>query len=347
MNRPHRLLFVPLLLLPACADLGDRAAMGECPDGQVCSPLTPEGLEFTGSTFAGGGLFGDPGLKVTAVGGTQTVSAYDHETGSALSVPFDASITGEALDVTGTSGNQVDLEAPGDGFGKLQLVDREDRLLDSITMETTPIGSIRVGSGSLGERTNSLDIALWSGAQDIPLAVVLTSENGLQRLADESMVITTATGDIDVYGWDALVVTNVTTDLDLEITAGDRAPLAMSIPAATVLETAYATLLSGNVVHAVGSSESVCLHATGRGGEVLGVPWVVTVDGPATLSETQFWYRNCFDVTLDAAGTVTVTATAPGELTTSVELNVTAPSQKPTRVITRTDLPPTLGDRAR
>ena len=50
-------LLAPLFLLTAagCADLGERAGSGVCPD-EPCSPTAPEGLEFAGPVFGGSWL---------------------------------------------------------------------------------------------------------------------------------------------------------------------------------------------------------------------------------------------------------------------------------------------------
>src|SRR6185312_12992433 len=94
-----------LLAVPACFG-GERANTGQCPDGETCSPKTPNGLEFIGADLAG--TLDLSGPSPTAIGGTQSVALqYDRGDGIeiALDLPYKAVTAGSlGISVTATSG---------------------------------------------------------------------------------------------------------------------------------------------------------------------------------------------------------------------------------------------------
>src|SRR5436853_7285509 len=60
-----------VLVLAAGCTGGERNQTGDCPPDEVCSPLTPDGMHFTGVSLLGVPLLAEP--KTTAAGGTQTI----------------------------------------------------------------------------------------------------------------------------------------------------------------------------------------------------------------------------------------------------------------------------------
>src|SRR5207302_10422867 len=114
------LLFVALA---ACAPLGDRAITGKCPAGEVCSPDTPDGLQFVGP-----GVYGDlflTGPGTTVVGGTQAVTIMENSPGD-IQRPFTLPYTadgGAAVGIAGQSGSTVTLAGLASGTNELRIVD--------------------------------------------------------------------------------------------------------------------------------------------------------------------------------------------------------------------------------
>src|SRR5690349_21972721 len=101
-------------LAAACTG-GERNQTGDCPPDEVCSPLTPDGMHFTGVSLVGVPLLAEP--KTTAVGGTQSIGLWKElPTGEIveLDLPFDAMTdNGDALTIRGEGPNQVVLQEIG------------------------------------------------------------------------------------------------------------------------------------------------------------------------------------------------------------------------------------------
>src|SRR5580692_7177118 len=96
------------VVVTACT--GGDNAMGPCPPGQTCSPLTPNGLYFIGAAIDGAELVdGVP----TAVGGTQPIqlALVDADGGSAaFDLPYRAEVgSGGGVAVASTAGSVVTL----------------------------------------------------------------------------------------------------------------------------------------------------------------------------------------------------------------------------------------------
>src|SRR5436853_4147272 len=98
-----------VLVLAAGCTGGERNQTGDCPPDEVCSPLTPDGMHFTGVSLVGVPLLAEP--KTTAVGGTQTIGLWKEQpTGEIvpLDLPFAASTdNGDALTVVAGQPNEV------------------------------------------------------------------------------------------------------------------------------------------------------------------------------------------------------------------------------------------------
>ena len=90
-----------LLATPACVG-GDRSDTGQCPAGETCSPETPSGLQFIGSSLLGAFVVGGP--LGTAIGGTQEVE-LDIEAAIGVYVPLNLAYT---VDDDGGAGVRFD-----------------------------------------------------------------------------------------------------------------------------------------------------------------------------------------------------------------------------------------------
>ena len=114
--------FVAAVFLLSCDTPGERAQTGECPAGEECSELTPDGLYFRGPPVAGL----EAGLRVTAAEGTQTVTALigEGEDREPFDHPFAASID-EPFELGSVDAPSLELVAEDAGSANLRLADEE------------------------------------------------------------------------------------------------------------------------------------------------------------------------------------------------------------------------------
>ena len=105
---------------------GDRASDdGQCPAGEVCSPETPDGLQFIGSSLVGSFVVGGP--LATAIGGTQEVE-LDLEPALGVYTPFDLTFTvddqgGAGVRFDHQNGNIVTVRGAGSFSNYLRILD--------------------------------------------------------------------------------------------------------------------------------------------------------------------------------------------------------------------------------
>src|SRR5579862_1969993 len=97
---------VPFLALAACQTAGDRSGTGMCPQGEVCSPKTPKGLDFRGPDYADDWI-ADATIKPTAVGGTQTIQILDAEDQQPLTFAYTATLDSPSLTAEAPAGAQL------------------------------------------------------------------------------------------------------------------------------------------------------------------------------------------------------------------------------------------------
>ena len=104
---------------------------GQCPAGETCSPLTPNGLHFIGNQLADD--LNLVGPAPTAIGGTQEVALqYDRGDGIliALDLPFTADDDGgHGVKVNATSGSVVTISGEGSRTNYLRILDADDGTL--------------------------------------------------------------------------------------------------------------------------------------------------------------------------------------------------------------------------
>jgi hypothetical protein len=339
-------LAAPLLLASACVvdeGLGDRQS-GDLCNRFECSPLTPLGLEFKGSRFSDERWTLDEGPKVTAIGGTQTISVIDHATGEILNIPYAPTFDGEGFEVTGHAGNDVSLAANGPAVGHLWLDDMEGRVMDRIQVETGTVNSAEVRTSTHGDWVSDLrPRAIFAGGEAVLTIALLW---GGDRIADESVVIEPVSGDLARVGWDEIIVRADTGDVSFAVTAaGMSAPVTLTIPTvATIDDASWFSFGHGSDIGDVGM---YCVTASSGGVELAGVPWQFEIEGPGSFDFTRgladrWGAANCVDVRRDASGAITVIASGPGLVTRSDmdRIERSAPARTPTRR-------GALGDRAR
>src|SRR3569623_854047 len=119
-----------LLLVPACTG-GERANSGQCPEGEVCSALTPRGLQFIGDDLVDTLTLVGP--SATAIGGTQAI-ALQYDRGDnlliALDLPYEAKTSGNlGVTVQQTRGSVVTVQGAASGTNYLRIVDADDGTL--------------------------------------------------------------------------------------------------------------------------------------------------------------------------------------------------------------------------
>jgi hypothetical protein len=348
----RKLLSTLLLSTPlaACAEMGERAQNG-CPTGETCSPITPEGLSFSGAPV-GDDLFGlDDELYPTAVGGTQRVALYDNATGRELFAAHSASTDIAGVTVAASDGNNVTLAASAAGSGRLRIDATDGKLMDRIAIEAAPIASASLTWPWLGDAIGGRRPAkLWAGAR-ANLVIALYDANG-RRVVDESATIrlTGAGTDFQAYGWDSLALrAPAPSATSIEITAGGQ-PYSLSIDAVDALDAVEAVPSNPADVQ-VDDYVTVCFVARSGDAHVLGAPWQFAITGAGTLGPTDQdgIMDNCAPVRATAVGTVTVTASVGARTATSsfaVERN-----RRAARTFAPIDLDaeplPVLGERAR
>jgi hypothetical protein len=328
-----------LLLAPACADLGDRAVKG-CPPGDTCSSETPEGLAFSGPYFGDAGFFADPGVKVTAVGGTQTIDLIDVATGEPLASRFLATTTDPAIAVDATGTSDVTVAGAAAGSARLEIRSYSGLLHDRLLISASEVVSVELVPSWNQFRDASTTWEAFAGA-DASLVVALTDVEG-RRLVDEGMTIDGGTRG----GWDGVSLTVPEGGAELRVTAGSATePVALPIAAtAQIDDFVVSQLLEGQP--RVGDIQGWCFRARHQGADVLFVPWTFTVEGPAHEDGISF-FDNCVNVSLDAVGLVTITAQAPDHAPFTATFDVfEAEGRAARRMPVAPEAPPQLGERA-
>lgn len=225
------LLLVALLLSVATGESseGDRATAGQCPQDEVCSDHTPEGLHFEGPDFTDDGLFADQYVGITAVGGVQKIEIVDP--GERYIPYFDAECRGTALVVTRFHPPFVTVRADSTGTSYLRILEPHgNALYDRLGIESLPVEHVRVFSwvpGSLLTKWEHQSTRLYYGG--MPIRWYARLENGGRRLVDQSLVFSAedASGapDISSTRWDQadILPASDATRLEVTVTTGSGA----------------------------------------------------------------------------------------------------------------------------
>lgn len=329
---------LPLLLLAgACVTPGDRAASGQCPTGEVCSPLTPRGLGFDGASF-GDQLFGS-GLYPTVIGGTQTLRIYDEATNAPLAHAFVARTNGTALAVDAELPAAVRLRGTASGTDLLRISDPSAHaLFDRVQVRAAVVEDVGVTTPVFGEQVRpGRGLAVLRGGA-ATLIVWLVGQG--ERLVDESMIITPSSGR--QTGWDDAQVTGAGSEvtLDLAFGAGERRTIA--IPVADSVDDLV--LIGGDPRANVGQATMACFAAASGAADVVGLTWRFRLSGPAIHHENALVPLGCVGFEPTAVGTVTITVEAGG-LTRAFPIAITTQGARAAEPLPL-DAGPTLGDRA-
>lgn len=308
-----RLGYVAMVLgsLAGCLTEGERAASGRCPIGEICSPATPSGLLFAGPSF-GDVRFGSFGVHDTAVGGVQDVTVE-----GIGKLPFAALSTNGAITVDAPIANTVRLHGVAAGDALLRIVEPgTDALYDRVTVLAGAIDRIDLGAATRELLDQPEQIALLEGAS-VDLVAQLYDASG-NRLVDEGLTIE---GAVERLAWDTATVQAQRPEAVLTITAGDRPPVAVSLPVVAGIDEIVADLSQATPAPLAGESTLICFDGHAGDRTVVGMTWTVTATG-ADRSVALFG-RNCLSVSRMTAGRVTVHAESTGH-SRDVDVDFTA-----------------------
>ncbi|MBK9073210.1 MAG: hypothetical protein IPL79_19755 [Myxococcales bacterium] len=303
-----------MVALQGCVSAGDRYANG-CPNDEVCSPSTPDGLLFSGPAL--GDTILDGTIRPVADGGTSHIEIL-LPGGGFFNLPYLASSSGASLVVTGQDGDEVAIEGAAVGTAWLRITDDANALYDRIQIDTAFLAALDI-LPALGESLpNAGEIALARG-EPASIVVGLRSATG-ERLIDDSLAVIVNGGPTTVAtaAWDTFTVDAAGESASLTFSAG-VSDYVVDLPTITALEE---ILLADEYELSDGYSEVVCFE--GRFGiyTVLGVPWEVSIDGMPPVAAI----GNCISV--EATGpTVTLDVTGLDASQTFV-LPVTADATK-------------------
>jgi hypothetical protein len=333
------------LLIPGCIDNeGERASGGttppggsdpgpttpptsNCPTGETCSDLTPNGLDFNGAqpVFAGlpNGWFSNVNHQI-ASGGTDAITLDVLGTNGAADVQFPYSAVSSdtsILSVVGSTGPVVSLLAHG-GTTYLRILDpNTNELFDREAYASSSLATLLpVPTLEFATTANLLDttastFVFATGEQTIGVAL-LNAQTPAARLIDTSQTLTL--DGADQTAWDQLHIPDAT--------VGHHAIAVATAGATQMLDIEvvdHADAIEGFTVY----GSIACFAATAHGAFISGIPWTFTVDGVVVPGEDAF-SPNC--VTSNAS-TFTVTASAGGQSTTYTTVASTSPVRRPSK----------------
>ncbi len=359
MTRSFRL--VPRVLLASAlfpfagassCDAGDRAITGGCPEGEVCDPITEDGLHFKGATF-GEALFDFGDVKTLAVGGRQDVTVFDVDDEGrhvALELPFTPDYDGTAIAIENQRDNVVTLRGVAGGDGFLRIVSADSGEL----FDRTPVAALPVVAAEVSPTlTVALDVNGGGQSSNLFTAgavgyIALDASNG-GSLVDEDATI--AGPGITQTDWDRFTVGDLAPGThQLTVAAGDTTRT-VNIRVARADEVRLILGDDPDVPPEGEGSSFICFGARSAG-RAIHAAWRFAVDF-GKVERTEF--EGCVLVSAGSKDAVTVRAYA-GDAKLEVVVPVYDPSAKRTprtlveqlraRGITRLTTPETAGDRA-
>ena len=279
------------LLLPAYSCEGGDVNQHGCPDGEACSPDTPNGLVFLG-THPDPLILDLGDVKITAVGGTQHVTLEMGDDGTALALPYRAS-TGSAFAIADQVDNVVTVRGLEETVDMLWIKDPAGLLYDRLHIVARPVASI--------EHERTTEDSFEPGAPAQLYAPGSVAYIGLHDwdddlIVDDSMQI--AGVGMTQVAWDMVRVGDVAPGTySIDVTAaGQRKRFALEVAAAP---DRVAPVFAPDRA-AAGSTSLACFGGF-LGARPMHVPWTFTADN-----------ADVAPITLE--GCITITPRAPGEL---------------------------------
>lgn len=299
----------------ACDTAGQRARTGECPEGEECSDLTPDGLYFRGPAV--GGI--EAGLHITASGGAQSVTALIDEGDER--VPFEepfAATVEEPFSLGTVDAPSVEIVAESEGESDLRIVEDETgELFDVVEVSAADIDRTEVGAHPY----SGDDPALYY-AEGEPQVVAKLYSSGDSRLVDEGIELSTDVGaDVEAQAWDIFSLQDLElgeNEITITSSAGDT--YQHTIEAVDSIDEIEMSLLFDDDIDvedipveiAAGESGLLCFIGRNSGDAVLGLEWSYDVQGPIEAAQSES-IRRCANVTGVEAGEGQLIASAAGE----------------------------------
>jgi len=202
------------LALLGCGGLGERADTGMCPEGEICSSSTPEGLRFYGPLL-GGTL--DNAAHPVAIGGSESI-AFEDSRNSSFTLPPHRTVSSapSIVEVLAASNGRAVLRGAAAGEARIRVLDTDERLLDRIAVSAQPLSSVSLAAPLLVR--DDRPFAFVPGTQLV--SVQLLSATGA-RLVDEGLVFGASSASYTVASgtWDTV---------ELEVPASGSATLELT-----------------------------------------------------------------------------------------------------------------------
>jgi hypothetical protein len=312
-----------LLAAAGCALQGDRGRDG-CPEDEMCSDATPDGLFFLGSQLADQPL-GRMAPLPTAVGGSQRIRVVTGaSSGSpAFALPFVAASAGSELAVGSVAPPEVTVLGLAEGETYLRIVEPGTNLLyDRIALrvepiaraELRPLGHVLPGSDDDFAADPAAAWALLAGGQET--IVVRLHDAAGERMADERLSLGVGAGltAMAQESWDTLRVgASSPGDRTLVVRGGDNAVRDGVVSVVATVEDIVSVAAAGaaagtDTPGAAGMDVSYCFRATSGGVLVAGAAFTFTATGGATTRPGAA--PNCVVVQSPIPQAVTLTVSA-------------------------------------
>lgn len=335
LRRSLALLLALPAVVGACAAPGERADTGECPAGEACSPLTPNGLTFQGLRFSDVWL--DGGLHPTAAGGGQPITVrYGTDSwgdGTAIFHPYTALTTDDAFTVT-SAGATVDLRAASPASAYLRIVDDSGLLMDRIAIAALAPAQLHLRAQTTST-VSGRPLALVPG-RAVTLVAAIVAADGT-RLVDDGLTLTSRGAPTTQRSWDSLTVTAGTTGFEITTAVGG---LTVVHPVAVASAAERLELQPHDPIRR-GETTTVCVAAVAGANEVIGLGWTWSAPTGGQVTPMTGLLDNCAMVQPTTGEPVGVTVAVPGA---SLRLNLPVTA---TARVARPAVDSDLGDRAR
>jgi hypothetical protein len=297
--------------LLGCGDLGTRATTGMCPEGETCSPSTPDGLRFYGPSLSG---TLDNGAHAIAVGGTQSLRFEDARVLS-QPLPAHSSVSSDpsVLEVVSSAQRSVVLRGVASGASLLRVVEPDGRLLDRISIPVRALATVAVARPLLVNDTRPFAFA--PGTQRVGFRLL---DAGGGALVDEGLVFGTSALTYTVHGWDEVELQLPASGAaSMPLTAAGRSfevPVPIAGPVDDIaLNTALVPEEDLDPL-TVREGGFLCFDLLSRGATVVGhaETFVFRVDGVAQPAEDGEGLGGCLALPETLGATVTIEVAAAG-----------------------------------
>lgn len=332
------LLAVALVFSVASGSKGDRAESGHCPEGEVCSPDTPDGLYFVGPGFADS--FFNADVRPTAVGGRQTISIDPVGLFHVLST-FDAETTDPALAVTSVDPPQVTITGISAGSAHLRIFEPlTGALYDRLTVSAAEVESIEVEPFVYETSYDDDDLypPLYWGDTSLTWIARLFSSSNI-RLVDETMTFGgagTSGAQVTRPGtWDLAEVTPTGDTSVISVGAMSGSGVIGEGSAEIAYEVDFILVDADTPVpetHDASEPLSLCFAAYFGERRILGMSWEVTMTGPngeePEFAGPSLFQTNCIMLLARTAGVWQLDVTA-GQVTESYDITMVPPQPAP------------------